>query len=195
MINRYIGIDVGGVKKGFHGICIENNNIISKINNTDASLLSKWCKELNPSSIAIDSPCGWSISGFSRKAERDLKVNDIRIKCFCTPKKKYAINNNFYGWVFNGRILYRNLKKIGFNPIETYPHGICCTVGIDRKISKINNRLNSLSYFSINTVDEKCIDFLDAALCSIAAKYFHMKKTIKFGNDREGFIYLPNLKI
>ena len=41
------------VLKGFHGICIENNNIISKINNTDASLLSKWCNELNPSSIAM----------------------------------------------------------------------------------------------------------------------------------------------
>jgi len=195
MTNRYIGIDVGGVKKGFHGVCIENNNIISKINNTDAAYLSFWCHELKPHSIAIDSPCGWSITGYSRKAERELKINDQRIKCFCTPKRKYAIKSNFYGWVLNGRVLYSNLKKLGYLPIETYPHGICCTVGIDKKISKFNNRLNSLSYFSINMLNEKCIDFLDAALCSVTAKYFNMKKTIKFGNSREGFIYLPNLEI
>lgn len=195
MTKRFIGIDVGGIKKGFHGICIENGCIISKINHIDPLIISEWCNNFTPSSIAIDSPCGWSSTGYSRKAERDLRVNNYRIKCFCTPKKKIAKNNSFYNWVFNGMNLYKNLKKYGYDPIETYPHGITCCVGFDKKKSKIENRMSSLSFFLIKLKDEKCIDFIDATLCAVTAKYFYLNKVIKFGNNREGFIYLPNLEI
>jgi predicted RNase H-like nuclease len=37
----------------------------------------------------------------------------------------------------------------------------------------------------------KNIDFIDAALCAVAALYVHSNKFDRYGDAREGFIVIP----
>ena len=190
---KFVGIDVGGQKKGFHAVCLLDNLIISKIHHQSPLKILHWIESINPNVIAIDSPCGWSSSGNSRQSERELSINGKNISCFSTPTKKKALKSSFYKWVLNGERLYLKLINNKYKVIETYPYGVSkCFISNSNK-NKINIRKQVLCMNKINFSLLKNIDEIDAGVCSITAQYYYENKIIRFGNKIEGYIYLPKI--
>ena len=96
-----IGIDVGGIKKGFHAVANRNGVYLAQLHSSNADEIATWVLDHQPSVIAIDAPSMFSPQGNSRQAERDLVKNGMR--CFYTPTRELAAKSRFYDWVFNGR--------------------------------------------------------------------------------------------
>jgi predicted nuclease with RNAse H fold len=206
-INTTIGIDVGGVKKGFHAVANKGRQYLGKLHSTDPEVIATWALNHQPSVIAIDAPCMFSEHGRSRKPERDLVENGMR--CFYTPSRDLAAKSRFYDWVFNAERLY---QKIGLpifmgnqttTPciIETFPHAIQMSLwkndsSLAPEGSKSTVRRTTLvqkADYNISHLSN--IDFIDAALCAVSADYFDSHQFNAYGCANEGFIILPKIAL
>ena len=198
-----IGIDVGGVRKGFHAVALNNARILDKVTSPDPLLIINWCFQYQPKVIAVDAPCGWSRDGYSRQAERDLAK--LGIHSFFTPTHEKASQSKFYDWVFNAQRLFSELSKTHFlfqenntqTPIvfETFPHAVVCAVrgeivSASPKVAIRRKILQDLNMVGLEQL--KNIDFVDAALCALAAEYFINGSYKALGNDEEGYIVIPD---
>ena len=197
-----IGIDVGGEKKGFHAVALQGDKFIAQTTNQDSMAIVSWALNHYAEVIAVDAPSRWSQSGSSRCAERELYAHGIR--CFYSPSKEVASQKAFYGWMLNGEKLY---DCLGLNHyprfegqvnngkicIETFPHAIVWALS-GLKIpegTKRTIRREILTRKGYNISSLTNIDYLDAALCAIAANEFSKRNYRPFGNREEGFIIVP----
>lgn len=201
---KTIGIDVGGIKKGFHAVANQHGAFFAKFHSSDVNEMVFWISKQQPSIVAIDAPCMFSMNGRSREAERLLVSNGVR--CFFTPTREHAQKSRFYDWVFNGERLFKKLNlplfmgKKAKTPcvIETFPHGINLFFRggnhlMSSEKSKILARKLTLKELANYPTSELTnIDFVDAALCAIAADYFFRDQFIAYGSNSEGYIVLPN---
>jgi predicted nuclease with RNAse H fold len=201
----FAGFDVGGPRKGFHGVLIDSERIAACAHFADAPKAAAWCRQADAIVVAIDSPCGWSAGEKSREAERKLKIAGRRIPCFCTPSEKRAKGNPFYDWVRNGLKLYAALEKDyplftnvsgrqGPLCFETFPHALVChclghIVPANPKAAARRKVLASLGY---DIAPLRSVDFLDAALCAHAARNYCSGDPHAFGNSDEGWIVVPD---
>ncbi len=197
-----VGIDVGGLGKGFHAVALLNGRFESR-NFTAASDAAAWCREKNAQAVAIDAPCAWAKSGGSRLAERSLAMGGKTIQCFKTPTRAAAKGRAFYGWVFNGESLYQHLltdyslfdgtRRDGKIVFETFPHAVACALAgrvipARPKASTRRKLLRDAGY------DDRLlanIDFVDAALCALTAGRVILGRMQAFGDRGEGFIVVP----
>lgn len=202
-----IGIDVGGVKKGFHAVALQNDitHVWGSAEGT-ADSLAQWCKSLEADVIAIDSPCSWARDSGSRRCERMLAVNGERLSCFATPEQQRAEGRKFYDWVRNGENLYLALLRHGYQlysgeedasskrvMFETFPHAVVCALEgrIIPARQKSLTRRSLLSRLGIDHTALATIDHVDAALCAVAAQSFINGNFHAFGDESEGFIVIP----
>lgn len=199
-----IGIDVGGIKKGFHAVANRNGVYLAQLHSNNVDEIASWALAHQPSVVAIDAPSMFSPKGNSRQAERDLVKNGMR--CFYTPSRELAAKSRFYDWVFNGERLYQALGLPIFLGeendapciIETFPHGIQISLGGNEhqscpEGSKLSVRKNTLvAKAHYDTSQLSCIDFVDAALCAVTADYFLNRQFIAYGCITDGFIIMPN---
>jgi predicted nuclease with RNAse H fold len=196
-----IGIDVGGVKKGFHAVANRNGLYLEKFHSIHPDEISAWALSHNPSAVAIDAPSMFSLKSGSRKAERDLVSNGMR--CFYTPTRALAAKSRFYDWVFNGELLYQKLELPIFmgeqsqEPcvIETFPHAVQMSLWAGESNPVGNKRSVRESTLALkanyDTSQLSNIDFIDAALCAVSADYFAHHQYIAYGCKTEGYIILP----
>ena len=198
-----VGIDVGGIKKGFHAVVNLNGHYHHKFHSTDPKELADWVLSHQPIAVAIDAPAMFSEDGRSRFAERELVNNGLR--CFYTPTRALALKSRFYDWVFNGERLYQafGLPLFSGEPhsipcvMETFPHAIDSLLWANQpsgtnKESKLTKRTRTLIekvQYDVSQLNN--IDFIDAALCAVAADYFAKDQFIAYGCQNEGFIVLP----
>ena len=201
-----VGIDVGGPRKGFHSVALRDG-VFAKATSISPAEILEWCLAQKAQVVAVDAPCGWSQSGRSRQAERDLKLGKQKIHCFATPPLASALahTRGFFDWVFNGEKLYQLLaahyplfhgkRRKGQCCFETFPHGIVCSLvgNIVATKPKVTNRRKVLIDRGYDVSLLINIDFIDAALCAVAAEDFRHGRTKHFGNQAEGFIVLPQL--
>jgi predicted nuclease with RNAse H fold len=203
-----VGIDVGGAHKGFHAVALRDRRFVDQITATDPTVIVAWCREHSAIVVAVDAPCEWSQAGLSRLTERELALLGKKINCFATPTRKNAENHTkgFYDWVFNGKRLYTHLRKnyplFKGDPekkptcIETFPHAIVCAMAgrvIPAK-PKAKVRRTALQDRGYDDRSLPNIDFVDAALCAVAANEFRMGNHQLFGNPQEGFIVVPTCR-
>lgn len=139
-IQTVVGIDVGGQGKGFHAVVLRGKYFVDKTTDTNPAVTVDWCLNHGATVISVDAPCGWSITGSSRLAERELKLLGKKIFCFATPtlERTKIHGKGFYDWGFNGEKLYVQLRRKyqlfdqgrGGNTIcfETFPHAIVCAM-------------------------------------------------------------------
>ena len=198
-----IGIDIGGIKKGFHAVVNRDGAYHAHFHSINPDTMVAWVLSHHPSVVAIDAPSMFSQNDRSRKAERDLVNNGMR--CFYTPTRTLAAQSHFYDWVFNGQLIYQKLGLPIFMGdqtdapciIETFPHAIqislwarngkSCPEG-----SKLSVRRNTLAVqASYKTNQLSSIDFIDAALCAVSADYFLKNQFNAYGCKQDGFIVLP----
>ena len=199
-----VGIDVGGMKEGFHAIALRAG-VFEKMTSTDPAEIVEWCLNHKAKVVAVDAPCGWSETGRSRQAERDLALAGRRIQCFMTPTRAQALANTkgFFAWVFNGERLYQLLARnypvfdgkrhAGPCSVETFPHGIVCCFSrkVVPAIPKVPSRRKALIDRGFDITPLTNIDFIDAGLCAVAAREFRQGRFASFGRKDEGFIVLP----
>ncbi len=179
-----------------------DGKFIGKEENLEPGAIFDWCVEKEAIVVAVDAPCKWSQAGSSRLAERELRAHGIY--CFATPTREAALSNRtgFYNWVLNGERLYRwfqddyqlfnNNQK---DPIlfQTFPHAIVCSLA-GRVVSakpKSRVRRNVLRSKGYDDSSLPNIDFVDAALCAVAAEEFRRSNYQLYGNHSEGFILVP----
>jgi GxxExxY protein len=198
-----VGVDVGAEKKGFHAVALRNGIFETKASSNPAEIV-EWCRELHATVIAVDAPCGWSQSDACRMAERELKLNGMKLSSFPTPTRAKAQENKtgFYDWVFNGEKLYQELaprfplfegtRREGPASFETFPHAVACALAgkiIPASASERRKLLTERGYDARSLANN---DFVDAALCALAADAFRQGRTQYFGREDEGFIIVPN---
>lgn len=198
-----VGIDVGGVKKGFHAVAHRNGIFHQKFQSQCPKEMAAWALSHNPLVVTIDSPSAFSSNGRSRKAERDLvKAN---LHCFYTPTKALAKQSHFYDWVFNGELIYRYLNLpiyLGENSpkpccVETFPHAVhkslwqsvMANMPAGSKAKVRRQTLISKAKYDVSPLTNQ--DFVDAALCAVSADYFLSGQFQAYGCKNEGFIVLP----
>ena len=195
------GVDVGGSRKGFHAVLLRDGQILGIKADRDPEAIVVWCLENEADVIAVDAPCRWSQSRASRSAERELGRQ--RISCFSTPVRENALNRSFYRWVFNGERLYRALENHyslytgqwgeGRMCIETFPHAIVCALEgrVVPAHPKNATRRAVLRSRGLDVSGLANIDFVDAALCAVAADAFRKNTFKAYGDAAEGFIIVP----
>lgn len=197
-----VGIDVGGERKGFHAVLFKDGKFLDKTTNQNPASIVAWCLDHKASTIAVDAPCRWSKSGSSRLAERELSKQGIW--CFSSPTKQKALQRDFYKWMLSSEKLYECLESHqfprfdgeqtgGLMCIETFPQAILwamagCVVPAKSKAKMRRKALRNKGY-NISILSN--IDFIDAALCAIAADKFRKNNYQSFGNREEGFIIVP----
>jgi hypothetical protein len=52
----WAGVDVGGPRKGFHSVVIDDRNIVAGPHRGSAPATAQWLAELGPTLTAVDSP-------------------------------------------------------------------------------------------------------------------------------------------
>lgn len=198
-----VGIDVGGEAKGFHAVVLRGKTIIDKTVATNPAVIVAWCLHHSAVVVAVDAPCRWSQShaGSSRLAERELGV--MGIHCFATPTRERAMHRDFYKWVFNGERLYKSLKPQyplfdgqwtkGQMCIETFPHAIVCALAGRVVPARFRARVRRTALLNRGYDASRLpnIDFVDAALCALAADEFRKGSYRSYGGSDEGFIVVP----
>ena len=200
-----IGIDVGGVRKGFHAVALSGGKYLTKTRASSAVDIDRWCGELRPSAVAIDAPCRWSADGRARPAERALMAQ--RISCFATPTRAAAETHpkNYFGWMLAGAELYGLLEQRyalydgrtgrADRPVcfETFPQAIACAIAGERVSAKrkCTVRRALLQKVGVDTSALTNIDTVDAALCAWAAELFVRGATVAHGSAESGFIVVP----
>lgn len=198
-----VGIDVGGERKGFHAVALQNGTFVATLAHTDPAVIVSWCRQQNAAVVAVDAPCGWSAGGSSRLAERSLAIGAQKIHCFATPTRARAKQSRFYAWVFNGERLYKQLfkhyalfngaRRAGPACFETFPHAVVCALAgrVVAAHPKRETRRNALRQLGYDVSSLSNVDLVDAGLCAITADAFLHGRATLFGNKFEGFIVVP----
>lgn len=198
-----IGIDVGGERKGFHAVALQDGTFVATLAHSDPAVIVSWCRQLKAVVVAVDAPCGWSDGGASRLAERSLAMGAQKIHCFATPTRARAKQSRFYAWVFNGERLYNQLfkhyalfngtRRAGPACFETFPHAVVCALAgrVVAAHPKRETRRNALRQLGYDVSSLSNVDLVDAALCGVTAAAFARSRYRLFGEKSEGFIVVP----
>ena len=200
-----VGIDVGGERKGFHAVALRGLAMADQLASPDPCEIADWCRALGAQAVGVDAPCRWSATGSSRLAERALMQADI--SCFASPRREVAIAHprNYYGWMLRGEALFAELEKShrlfdghtsavrGPMCFETFPQAIACVLAGERVSARnkgvIRRRL--LAQAGIDLAPLTHIDWVDAALCALAARACLQGEIRAYGDGAEGFIVVP----
>lgn len=202
-----VGIDVGGIKKGFHAVALKGGSFLDMLKSPEPNELLRFCRDYGALAVGIDAPCRFRAGDNRRSAERELSQN--RISCFTTPTLKMA-DRPFYGWMHNGAALYHAIESgyslyDGRDPattpavFETYPHAVerafCDSASAKQKGTFRRKLLESCA---INTSALTNIDFVDAGLCALTAHHLLTGTFRIFGDPHEepfdGLIVVPRLE-
>jgi predicted nuclease with RNAse H fold len=197
------GIDVGGMRKGFHAVALRDGKYLAHMASRDVDAIVQWCLKQQAAAIGVDAPCCWSRDGRARKAERELMAK--RISCFSTPTRERAEQHpkDYFGWMRNGAQLYEALQShyrlfdgaSVRTPVcfETFPHAIACELSggtVQKKDGK--RRRDLLETAGITTAQLTNADLRDAALCALSALALLQRKFVVYGHKDDGLIVVPN---
>jgi predicted nuclease with RNAse H fold len=197
------GIDVGGTKKGFHAVALQEGRVLAKLATCSAADVADWCRTQGASAVGIDAPCQWSLTGRARPCERELA--GLGMSAFSTPSRARGAVHPFYRWMVNGAELFRQLalsyrlydgRSAPLDPLcfETFPQAIACTLAGKMLLAKNKrgDRRGLLAKAGIATDALKTIDEIDAALCALAAQHVLAGSFKAYGDAAEGFILVPS---
>ena len=197
-----VGVDVGGMKKGFHAVALRDNQIVAKLTTCSAVDVATLCRKQGATAVGIDAPCQWSLAGRARSCERELA--GLGFSVFCTPSRAVGQSHPFYSWMVNGAELFRLLvpdyrlydgRTAPLDPLcfETFPQAIACSLA-GTKLSAKNKRADRrrlLVQAGISSDALTTIDDIDAALCALSAQHVLAGSFKAYGDAAEGFILLP----
>ena len=206
-----VGIDVGGARKGFHAVALCEGTVVERLATTDELALAAWCREVGAALVAVDAPCRWRSGAEARAAERELMGDGI--SCFVSPTREQALatTSGFYGWMVCGEALYGELARQGYalaeaadelrsqrRCFETFPHAITVqlhrALGLEPAVAsrKRPERRALLERLGVDCRSLSSIDWLDAALCALAAQLLQSGVACRvYGEAASGLLLVP----
>lgn len=198
-----VGIDVGGTRKGYHLAALFPDNSVQLAATRSPTEAAAWCLDRGAGVVAVDAPCGWSLDGRSREAERALARRGVR--AYATPRRDLARlePGGFHAWMLAGEALYAALQPrfpLWRGPataspcsFETYPHAITCALagGIVSAKLKRTARRDELARRGIALPVSASQDEVDATLCALCARLVSGGDHLAFGDLDEGQIIIP----
>lgn len=197
------GIDVGEARKGFHLVAFRGATILGKLKTSDPHEAAKWCLDVGAKIVGIDAPCGWCQDNGRGRREAEGILATLGYPSFPTPRREVAIVNPVNAWMLNGERLYAALRadfplfagKIpdGRFCFETYPYLASCGLA-GRRLEAKNKRRDRRDIVRSAGIDDQILtngDYLDAAICAMAACSVAIDYVTMCGNAEEGFIVAP----
>ena len=116
----WLGVDVGGTRKGFDYAVIDRANVIELGGRAGVADVVEVVRRHRPELVAIDSPCGAAPDGHrSRQGERSLAKAVCGIRW--TPDAATLRVGHYYEWIREGLRLYEALDHEGVEAIEVFP--------------------------------------------------------------------------
>ena len=198
------GVDVGGVKKGFHAVVLRKGQCFDKLTTPNAAEVVTWCRDHQASVIGIDAPCQWRATRRARACERELAR--LGMSAFFTPSRKIGEARPFYRWMVNGAVLFKLFAPHyrlydGLPPLEplcfeTFPQAIASALAgktLSAKDKRVDRR-RLLRIAGVETNSLTNIDEIDAALCALAALRVLLGTFKTYGDAAGGFILVPTLR-
>ncbi len=196
-----VGVDVAEAKKGLDVVAIGSDRRIvaswGRLSLEDVAALVN--DEIRPQIVCVDSPSGWSKSGSSRQAERELAK--MRISSFATGADPG--DHSFYRWMRVGFALFAAIADRyplfeGDEPsgraAEVFPHASSVLLAGRAKTqseTKVQFRRKVLRSRGIDESALPSIDRVDAALAALTGLLALEKKWTWVGDPLEGVILLP----
>ncbi len=197
-----VGVDVGGPKKGFHAVALQDGHYREQFSTLIPTDIAAWCRRLKASVVGIDAPCRWSLTGRARPCERALAAEGLHI--FATPSQAKGEAHPFYRWMVKGADLYcclapdyplfdGQLSATDRICFETFPHAVACALARKPLSAKRKraDRSRVLREAGVSTEALTNIDWIDAALCALAAHHLVTGRSKHYGDTAEGFIVVP----
>jgi predicted nuclease with RNAse H fold/GNAT superfamily N-acetyltransferase len=120
LVDTWIGVDVGGRRKGFDVALIDDRRVLKLKRGLDCEQVVELAESARPTVVAIDSPCCCAPEGqTSRDGERLLARSICGIRW--TPDESQVLANPYYAWIVEGLALFEALSTHEAKVIEVFP--------------------------------------------------------------------------
>lgn len=117
---RWLGVDVGGSRKGFDVAVVDERQVVHVEGHLDRDAVVALIEEYSPALVAIDSPrCCAPVGQGSREGERLLARSICGIRW--TPDECRVRGIQYYAWIREGLCLFAGLAERGVEAIEVFP--------------------------------------------------------------------------
>lgn len=117
---RWIGVDVGGKRKGFDVAVIDEHRLQGLGGGLDLGAVVELVDAERPTVIAIDSPRSCATPGqTARDGERALAKAVCGIRW--TPDRQTVNSNPYYAWILEGLALFAAMAERDVEAIEVFP--------------------------------------------------------------------------
>jgi predicted nuclease with RNAse H fold len=117
---RWVGVDVGGERKGFDVAVIDAMNLLDLRGRLTCVEVVAIVDDVDPCVVAIDSPRSCAHDGErSRECERNVAKQICGIRW--TPDAASVNASDYYGWIVQGLRLYSALDGLASETIEVFP--------------------------------------------------------------------------
>jgi predicted nuclease with RNAse H fold len=120
LVARWIGVDVGGTRKGFDAAVVDERQVLALRGRLSCQQVGDLVMTCRPAVVAIDSPCACAPEGHSYRAgELQLARQVCGIRW--TPDLKHVRASPYYAWILEGLALFGALTDCGAEVIEVFP--------------------------------------------------------------------------
>jgi predicted nuclease with RNAse H fold len=193
-----IGIDLAGSEKRNTGICILKETLEAKcfVVHKDEEILDL-IEKFKPDLIAIDAPLSLPKGRKSLDRREKIHFRECDKKLFELGIKFFPITLGPMRMLTKRGIKLRKiLEKNGYKVIEVYPGATQDILKIARKNVSLKKLREGLEKLGIKIEERELThDELDAITAAFTG-YLHLnKKSLSLGNEKEGVIIIPKLKV
>jgi predicted nuclease with RNAse H fold len=117
---RWLGVDVGGVRKGFDVALVDEHRLLLLRGGLRRAAVVELADTTQPALVAIDGPGSCAPDGqAARDDERALNRAVCGIRW--TPDARQVRANPYYAWILAGLELFEALAARGISAIEVFP--------------------------------------------------------------------------
>jgi predicted nuclease with RNAse H fold len=119
-VSGWLGVDVGGKRKGFDVALVDDHRILTLTGGLDRDGVVELVEADRPILVAIDSPRSCAVEGQStRDGERRLAKSICGIRW--TPDARRVQASPYYAWIVEGLRLFDALAARDVEVIEVFP--------------------------------------------------------------------------
>jgi predicted nuclease with RNAse H fold len=119
-VSRWIGVDVGGKRKGFDVAVIDGRRVLGLAGGLRADGVVELVQTARPALVAVDAPRCCAPDGHNTRAG-ERAVNKLVCGIRWTPDATRVHENGYYAWIREGLALFDALHGRGFDVIEVFP--------------------------------------------------------------------------
>lgn len=185
---KVVGIDLAGVENRPTGwALLQGSHVKTLTFYSDKEILRKTL-EVYPLIVAIDAPLTLPRNGKMRLADKEVR----KLGCTVLPPLFPGMKK----LTLRGARLASKMREKNLEVIEVHPTSSRKLLGlpITKDVEKIRYGLFKLGLKGDIKKDKLTIHELDAIVAALTAKLHLCGETVKVGDEKEGYIIIPNLK-